>query len=238
VIALISPHAGHRYSGPVAGYSFKAIKGLQPDLVLILSPYHAFHNGAILTTGHQAYQTPLGEVPVDLNTLDIIEGRLQERTGVELIRVRNDEEHAVEILLPFFQRTLAKHFQIVPIMVRSQDPTLIKELGIILAEIMGGKNALLAASSDLSHFFPADKARELDQTIIDQITSLNPEGLFTAHDQGTGSACGAGALAAVIWASRELGDVSAHHLHYSNSGDISGDKNSVVGYTSAVIIRE
>jgi len=238
VIALISPHAGHLYSGPVAGYCFKAIKDLQPDLVLILSPYHAFHNSAILTTGHQAYQTPLGDVAVDQRIIDIIDERLQERAGVGLYRVRNDEEHAIEILLPFFQRSLKKPFKVVPLMIRSQDPALIKELGIILSEIMGEKKILLAASSDLSHFFPADKARDMDQVIIDQIIDLNPEGLFAIQHQGTGAACGIGALAAVIWASRETGHVTAHHLHYANSGDITGDKSSVVGYTSAVIIRD
>ncbi len=78
VIALISPHAGHLYSGPVAGYGFAAIQDLEPELVVILSPYHSYHSGAILTTAHQAYQTPLGNIPVDQGTIDAVEKQLQE----------------------------------------------------------------------------------------------------------------------------------------------------------------
>ena len=114
VLALISPHAGHIYSGPVAGYSFAAIKDLHPDLVIILSPYHAYHEGSILTTAHQAYQTPLGLIPIDQEKLQELETNLLEMTGVTLSRIRDDDEHAVEILLPFFQRALSQSFRILP----------------------------------------------------------------------------------------------------------------------------
>ncbi len=102
IIALISPHAGHIYSGPVAGYCFAALKNLNPDLVVILSPFHQHHPDAILATAHQAYQTPLGIVPVDQQSLDIVNRALMDKTGVQVKRVKNDSEHAVEILLPFF----------------------------------------------------------------------------------------------------------------------------------------
>jgi len=238
VVALISPHAGHIYSGPVAGHGFKAIKDLQPDLVLILSPFHAFHSGEILTTGHQAYQTPLGNVPVKQAALDLIEEQLIKRTGTGLNRVRHDEEHAVEILLPFFQRVFSGPFQVAPLMLRTQDQALVRELGNTLAELMTEYDLLLAASTDLSHFYPADKAKELDQTIINQIINLDPEGLYAAQSTGTGAACGLAALAAVIWASLESGPVKAQHLNYAHSGDITGDNNRVVGYTSDIITRK
>jgi AmmeMemoRadiSam system protein B len=235
VIALISPHAGHIYSGPVAGYGFAAIKDLQPDLVVILSPYHDYHPGAIITTAHQAYQTPLGVVPVDQDQLREIEEKLKGKTGVSFSRVRNDEEHAVEIQLPFFQRSLKKPFQLLPLMFRDQDPGLMKNLGGILADLMREVNTLLTASTDLSHFHPAAEARRMDQTIINQITALDPEGLYLAQDQGLGAACGLGALACVIWASRASGPVKAWQLEYAHSGDVTGDNSRVVGYTSAVI---
>jgi len=238
IIALISPHAGHVYSGPVAGYCFAALRGLRPDLVVILSPYHQYHPDAILTTSHQAYQTPLGIVPVDLDSLEAVDRALQERAGVQLKRIKNDGEHAVEILLPFFQRALQGEFRLLPLMIRQQDPALMKILGTILADLAKKKQAILTASTDLSHFHPADKARELDQTIINHIKTLNPDGLFQAQDQGSGSACGIGALAAVIWAAKDEPPVTAYHLCYAHSGDISGDNSSVVGYTAAVISRE
>jgi len=238
VVALISPHAGHKYSGPVAGHSFAAIKDLQPDLVIILSPFHAYHAGSILTTAHQAYQTPLGLIPVDLGALQDLESALLERTGVKLSRVRDDEEHAIEILLPFFQRALSQSFQILPLMIRNQDPALMKALGTILAKLLIERNTILAASSDLSHFHAADQALKMDQTIIDQIKDLNPEGLFDVQNNGTGAACGLGPLASMIWAAKESGPIKIHQLNYAHSGKTTGDNTRVVGYTAAVITRE
>jgi AmmeMemoRadiSam system protein B len=235
VIALISPHAGHMFSGPVAGYAFAAIKDLQPEQVVILSPYHAYHSGAILTSGHQAYQTPLGLVPIASDSINWIEDVLKERTGIELIRVRNDEEHAVEILLPFLQQVIETEFKLVPLMIRDQDPDLMKALGLILSSLTGQGKVLLVASTDLSHFFPAEKAQELDQTIIDQISTLDPEGLYRVQNDGQGSACGLGAMAALLWAVQDLGPVKHWHLNYAHSGQITGDNNRVVGYTSEVI---
>lgn len=238
VIALVSPHAGHIYSGPVAGYAFKALQGSQANLVIILSPLHQGHHGAVLTTGHDAYRTPLGTVPVDRQSVAEINHSLAETAGVELTEIKRDGEHAIEILLPFFQRVLPEGFQLVPLMTRNQDADLMRTLGKILAEQVKHKNALLAASTDLSHFHSADQARELDQTIIKHIQDLDPEGLYQAYQNGTGSACGLGPLAAVIWAATESGDVTSRVLNYAHSGDVTGDNSSVVGYTSAVLTRD
>lgn len=235
IVALISPHAGHLYSGPVAGYAFKAIQNRQADLVIILSPFHQIHSGSILTSGHDAYQTPLGEVPLALDSLEWVDTSLRDRAGTGLTQIRNDSEHAVEILLPFFQRTLSDGFEILPLMIRDQDPSLMRALGATLAELMVTRDALLAASTDLSHFHPAVKARELDQNIIRGIQSLDPKKLYQSQKEDTGSACGLGALAAMIWAVSSGSDTKAHILNYAHSGNITGDNNSVVGYTSVVI---
>ncbi|RLC98218.1 MAG: AmmeMemoRadiSam system protein B [Chloroflexota bacterium] len=238
ILALISPHAGHQYSGPVAGYAFKTIAGLKPELVVILSPYHQYHPGAFLTSGHQAYQTPLGEVPLDQEDLEFVNSSLQDKIGIELSEVRNDTEHAVEIILPFLQRALQSEFSILPIMIRQQDIGLMQALGEILAELMLSRNVLLVASTDLSHFQTAGKAKQLDQTIIQSIQSLDPESLYQAQQENKGSACGLGALAAVIWAVKTGGSATAQILNYAHSGDITGDNTSVVGYTSAVLTRD
>ena len=238
VIGLISPHAGHIYSGPVAGHCFAALKGLQPDLVVILSPYHQYDLDPILTTAHQAYQTPLGIVQVDQEGLDAVDAALGDSVGIKLKRLRNDGEHAVEILLPFFQRVFSEDFKLLPLMLRSQDPALMKTLGSILAGIFQEQNVIFTASTDLSHFHPAVTAQKMDQTIIDQIIALDPDGLYQVQDQGTGAACGLGAVAAVIWAAAEKGKTKAHHLNYAHSGDITGDNSSVVGYTAAVLTQE
>lgn len=238
VAALVSPHAGHVYSGPVAGYAFKTIQDKPVSLVVILSPFHQFHPGAVLTTGHDAYQTPLGTVPVDRVSLAGVDEALRAQAGLGLTQVRNDGEHAVEILLPFFQRSLPEGFQILPLMIRDQDPALMQALGTVLADLVKDQGALLAASTDLSHFHPAGEARQLDQTVIDCIQALDPEGLYQAQHQGTGSACGLGPLAAVIWAAGLGGLVTPLILNYAHSGEITGDHASVVGYASAVLIRD
>ena len=238
IIALVSPHAGHMYSGPVAGYCFAAIRDLSPDLVVILSPYHPYHPPVIFTTTHQAYETPLGIVPVDHEMLETVAKALLDRTGIKLSRVTNDGEHAVEILLPFFQRALAEEFRLLPLMIRQQNSDVMQALGDILTEIMADRNVFLAASTDLSHGNSADKARSLDQTIIDHIVSLDPVGLYQAQISFTGEACGLDALAALLWAAKSRGSVTAHHLHYAHSGDITGDNTGVVGYTAAVLTRD
>lgn len=238
ILALITPHAGHIYSGPVAGYAFKCITGMKPELVVILSPYHQHHPGAILTSGHQAYQTPLGEVPIDRESMDFVNRSLQAKTGEELSKVRNDSEHSVEIVLPFLQRALKSKFAMLPLMLRQQEPSLMGSLGEILAELILERDALLIASTDLSHFQTSEKASQLDQTIINGIQSLDPDYLYQAQKENSGSACGLGALAAVIWAVRSGGEAAAHILNYAHSGNITGDNTSVVGYTSAVLTRE
>ncbi len=238
ILALVSPHAGHIYSGPVAGYAFKTIRGQQPDLVVILSPYHQFHQESILTSGHQAYQTPLGEIPVDQESQADLSQAMHAAAGVQLTKVRNDGEHSVEILLPFLQRSLLNDFSLLPLMLRHQDPELMRALGKCLADLIQKRNALLIASTDLSHFHPADKANQLDQTIIQGIQTMDPEALYQAEITGDGSACGLGAIAAVIWAVQSVGNAQAQILNYAHSGDITGDRSSVVGYTSAVLTSE
>ncbi len=238
ILALISPHAGHIYSGPVAGYAFKTVLGARPERVIILSPYHAFHTGAILTSGHRSYQTPLGEVPIDQPIREKLSDALLEAAGVELTRVRNDAEHAVEIILPFLQRSLASEFKLLPLMLRNQHPELMKTLGKFLASLIEDQKTLLVASSDLSHFHSAGKAKELDQTIIQAVQELDPDSLYLAERSGKGSACGLGAIAAAIWAVKSSGKARSQVLRYAHSGDITGDRSSVVGYTSAVLTRE
>ena len=215
----------------------KPSRRLEPELIVILSPYHQYHPGAILTSGHQAYQTPLGEVPIDRKSLDFVKQSLQEKAGLELSVVRNDSEHAVEIILPFIQRTIKNEIKFLPLMLRQQEPELMRILGGILAELIQSRKALLIASTDLSHFHTAGEAREMDQTIIQGIQSLDPEALYQSQTEGTGSACGLGALAAVIRAVKAGGQANAQVLNYAHSGDITGDNNSVVGYTSVVITR-
>jgi MEMO1 family protein len=237
VVAVIAPHAGHIYSGPVAGYAFAAVRGCTPDLVAILSPMHQPYYEPLLTTAHTAYATPLGQIPVDGEAIAALDSHLSEALGYGLTRVANDQEHSLEIELPFLQRSLTGDFKLLPVMVRAQSPKVSQRLGAALAETLRGRNALLVASTDLSHFHTQKEALSFDTEMLRRIESFSPEDVFSAEEEGKGFACGLGALTAVLWAAKELGADTVKVLRHATSGDVTGDYSQVVGYGAAVIIR-
>lgn len=237
VIALVAPHAGHIYSGPVAGYAFAAARGLTPDLVAVVSPMHHPYTQPLLTTAHSAYLTPLGEIPVDADAVSELDSRLREKLGFGLTPVAKDPEHSLEIELPFLQRIISSAFRLLPVMLRDQTPDTARQMGAALAEILRGKNALLVASTDLSHFYSHATANVLDAAMLEQVAAFSPEGVFAVEEQGRGEACGIGALASVLWAARALGADSVKVLKHATSGDVTGDFTRVVGYGAAVVLK-
>ncbi len=237
VVAIIAPHAGHIYSGPVAGYAFATVRGATPDLVAVLSPMHQLYYEPLLTTAHKAYSTPLGQIEVDEESLATLDTHLKDALGYGLTRVAYDQEHSLEIELPFLQRALGGDFKLLPVMVRAQSPKISQKLGTALAESLHGRNALMVASTDLSHFYTQEQALAFDSEMLQRIESFSPEGVFHAEEEGKGFACGLGALTAVLWAARELGADTVKVLRHATSGDVTGDDSSVVGYGAAVVLR-
>jgi AmmeMemoRadiSam system protein B len=237
VVAVMAPHAGHVYSGPVAGYAFGAVRGMQADLVAVVSPMHQPYSQPLLTSAHKAYQTPLGSITIDQAAVAELNKELEQELGFGLTAVRNDMEHSLEIELPFLQRTMAKEFRLLPVMVRDQSARVGQALGKALAKILAGRDALLVASTDLSHFYDQDQARILDSAMLSQVEAFDPLGVLEIEDQGKGFACGRNALAAVLWAAKGLGANMVQVLKHATSGDITGDYSEVVGYASAVITR-
>jgi AmmeMemoRadiSam system protein B len=238
VIAVISPHAGHKYSGPVAGYAFATVRNQKFDLVAVLSPMHQPYYDSLLTTAHEAYATPLGNVPVDKDSTSDLDTRLRKTLGEGLVPVAYDQEHSLEIELPFLQRALASEFKLLPIMVRSQSARVSQELGEALAETLRGRNALLVASTDLSHFYTQKQAVAFDTEMLRRVEAFSPEEVFSAEEEKAGFACGLGALTAVLWAARSLGGDTVRVLRHATSGDVTGDYSSVVGYGAAVILKQ
>ncbi len=236
-LAVVAPHAGHIYSGPVAGYAFAAIRHLTPEVVAVVSPMHHAYPFPLLTTAHAAYGTPLGKIEVNHDLVRDLDRRLKHHLGLGLIPVSNDPEHSLEIELPFLQRAIKTTFSLLPVMVRSLERETCRALGEALAETLTGREALLVASTDLSHFHTAEAASRLDRAMLEQVEAFSPEGLFDVEEQGKGEACGLGALAAVLWAAKALGGQRAKILHYATSGDVTGDRQSVVGYGAAVVLR-
>jgi MEMO1 family protein len=237
VLAVIAPHAGHRYSGSVAGYAFAVLRGRTPELVAVISPMHHPYLQPLITTSHQAYATPLGSIPVASDALAELDSALQTELGLGLMRVPRDPEHSLEIELPFLQRALKSEWKLLPVMVRAQDIRVSEGLGKTLAKTLRGKNFILVASTDLSHFYNQQTALSLDNAMLHEIESFSPEGAFEVERAHKGFACGLGAVTAVMWAARGLGANTVKILNHATSGDVTGDYSSVVGYGAVAILK-
>jgi AmmeMemoRadiSam system protein B len=232
IIGLIAPHAGYIYSGPTAACAFKLVRGMDFERVVVVSPMHHPYFEPVLTTAHQAYQTPLGLVPVDQEALTAIGKR------VPLKAVRRDLEHSLEIELPFLQRALSKPFSLIPLMLRDQSYQMAEALGKAIAAIVGtDAKTLLVASSDLSHFYPDAKARQLDRIMLERVAAFDPQGVIRVEDEGLAFACGRAAIATILVAARALGADGVQIVGYATSADTAGDTSQVVGYGAAVVYR-
>ena len=237
VMGVIAPHAGLQYSGAVAGYAFSALRGLRPDLVAVIGPMHHPYSQPLITTMHDAYHTPLGNVPVDKSALSDLDVILKSEVGFGLTPIANDAEHSLEIELPFLQRIFQHEWTLLPIMVRALDSRVSEGLGKALATVLRDKNFVFVASTDLSHFFKQEAALTYDRAMLDEIESFNPEGAFDLDRAGKGYACGLGAFTSVLWACRKLGADKVKVLRHATSANVTGDYSSVVGYGAAAILK-
>jgi AmmeMemoRadiSam system protein B len=169
--------------------------------------------------------------------LDILETDLRLTAGIGLAPIRQDPEHSLEIELPFLQRALGGEFTLLPVMVRDASAPVTRLLGRALAKSLAERDAILVASTDLSHFYPQAIANTLDGEMLHHLESFDPEGVLRVEEEGKGFACGRGALAAVLWAARDLGANQVKILRYATSGDVTGDYGQVVGYAAAVVTK-
>lgn len=236
LIGLIAPHAGHRYSGQVAAHAFRCAAGMQPEVVVIISPYHQLHSAKLLTSGHESYRTPLGDVPIDHALVAELRSALHERE-LEVAPVTNDQEHALEIELPFLQRVIDSPFALVPLMMREQSMRVAETLGAALSAVIDISRSLLIASTDLSHFYPAEKAKQFDAEMLSRMQAYEPARIMSAEEEGIGFACGSGAVASLMLAAKEFGANQVEVLNYAHSGEVTGDLDSVVGYGAAAILK-
>ena len=237
VMAVIAPHAGHTYSGAVAGYAFAALRGQSPDLVAVIAPMHHPYTEPLITTAHDAYSTPLGDVPVNKEALHEMDEILKSELGFGLSAVPNDKEHSLEIELPFLQRVFQSRWSLLPVMVRAREPRVSEKLGGALAKVLRDKKFVMVASTDLSHFYNQQTALTYDRAMLDEIESFSPAGAFDLERAGKGFACGLGAFTAVMWAARGLGADRVKVLRHATSANVTGDYSSVVGYGAAAILK-
>ena len=230
-LAIIVPHAGLLYSGPIAAYAYRLLVGRRVDVAVLIGPSHyvAFDGVAICERG--AFETPLGSIPIAEACAAAIALSSHVIREHPTVHVR---EHSLEMQLPFLQRVLPET-PIVPLVMGDQTRDTIYALAGALTTGLSGRRALLVASSDLSHYRDARTAARLDRQVIDCVSAFDPEGLLAALETFPDHACGGGPIVSVMLAARALGARNARVLRYGDSGDVSGDKDAVVGYLAAAI---
>jgi AmmeMemoRadiSam system protein B len=232
LVALVSPHAGLRYSGPVAAFGYGLLRGRADLTVVLVGPSHrvAFEGVALYPRG--AWESPLGRVPVDEA---VAEDLLAAGAPVFADPGVHRDEHSLEMQMPFLQR-LVKGLRVVPLLMGSQSREEVEGLAAVLERALAGKAALLVASSDLSHYEPASVANPLDAVVVEQVRRLDHAALMDRLEGRANVACGGGPVVAVMKASRTLGADRATVLRYGDSGDVGEhDKSHVVGYLSAAL---
>jgi len=227
----VAPHAGYMYSGHVAGAVYARIE--LPRRFIILGPRH-FPQGlplAILSEG--AWRTPLGDAPVD------VELAAQLGHACPLLRedaVAHASEHSLEVQLPFLQR-LAGDFRFVPVALGTDRFGALEEVGRAVAAVVknAGEPVLIVASSDMNHYESDDVTRAKDRKAIERILALDARGLYDVVRRESISMCGYGPTVALLTAVHALGPTEAEVVRYATSGDITGDRDSVVGYAGIVL---
>jgi hypothetical protein len=233
LVALVSPHAGLRYSGPVAAFGYGLLRSVPEDVpVVLVGPSHraAFDGVAVHARG--AWETPLGRAPVDE---EIAQSLLDADPVVFDDPEVHRDEHSLEMQMPFLQR-LRPRLRIVPLLMGSQARGEVEALAGALATALAGRPALLVASSDLSHYRPAEEANRVDARVVDEVERFDADALMDRLERHRNVACGGGPVVAVMKAARALGAGRASVLKYGDSGDVGEhDKSHVVGYLSAAL---
>ncbi|MBW2310605.1 MAG: AmmeMemoRadiSam system protein B [Deltaproteobacteria bacterium] len=245
ILGLMSPHAGYGFSGHVAAYAYREVKGKPYDTVVILGPsHHAYLRGASVGDW-DAYATPLGRVPVNR---ELVGALLNVGTLFSFSERAHIREHAVETQLPFLQRVL-RDFDIVPIVMGTSPLSELEEISEAIVRLIRGRNILLIASSDMSHFPTYEDANEVDRRTLSVIETLDPEQVFNSEarvlrkgiENLSTTLCGLRSVVAVMMMVKELGGNAVQVLRYANSGDVEyrghKEKRRVVGYGAVAFYK-
>lgn len=227
----VVPHAGYMYSGHVAGAVYKTLR--MPRRFILLGPRHYPRGEALAILSEGAWLTPLGEAKID-NAL-----ATELKRACPLLRedaIAHRSEHALEVQLPFLQR-LTPGFTFVPVALGTDRFPALEELGQAVSEVVAAQAepVLVVASSDMNHYERDEITRVKDRKAIERILALDPRGLYdTVRREGI-TMCGFGPAVALLTAARELGATRAELVRYATSGDITGERDEVVGYAGIVI---
>jgi MEMO1 family protein len=230
-IGCIAPHAGYMYSGHVAGAVFSQIE--IPRLCVVLCPNHTGMGRSLAMMSEGSWETPLGEVPIDAEFALALQQRFP---ALHNDPVAHRAEHAAEVELPFLQLK-QPNLRIVPIALGTGHFEVLEQLGMSLADVIArrGDPVLIVASSDMNHYESDVVTRAKDHLAIERILTMDVRGLYDVVTQQNVSMCGFGPAVVMLTAARQLGAKSAELVKYATSGDVSGDREKVVGYAGVVV---
>jgi MEMO1 family protein len=231
-VGCIVPHAGYMYSGDVAGAVFGHIE--IPERCLVLCPNHTGLGRALAIMSEGAWETPLGAIAIDSELAGALKQSFQ---FLQEDSAAHRAEHAAEVELPFLQLR-QPNLKFVPIALGTGQFEPLEKLGYALAEVVAAQRdrVLIVASSDMNHYESDAVTRAKDHQAIERILSLDPRGLYDVVTQQNISMCGFGPAVAMLTAARQLGAKSAELVKYATSGDVSGERNMVVGYAGVVVV--
>jgi AmmeMemoRadiSam system protein B len=233
IIGIIAPHAGYDYSGEVAAHAYRQLRGNAFDAVIVIGPSHRnfFRGVSVYPAG--GYETPLGVVPIDETLAADLIGSGPIVSGMPEVHT---QEHSVEIQLPFLQAALGG-FKFVPLIMGDQNRDTCEKLAGAIVRAAETRKVLIVGSSDLSHYHTYEKAVVMDRRALDDLVRMDAAGLLEDLEAGFSEACGGGPAAVTVMAAQKLGADRAELMKYANSGDVTGDRSSVVGYASVAFFR-
>lgn len=230
-VALVSPHAGYPYSGPTAAWAYRQIKDIPYETVVVIAPSHQEWFDGVSVWDRGAYQTPLGLIPVDVDMAKKIEAS---DPAVHFTPAGHGQEHALEIELPFLQRTVP-NLKIVPLVMADRSLSTCRKLADAIHQAAGDHKILIVASSDLYHGYRYDDCVRSDNATLERIEALDAEGLCSGMDSKY-MACGGGPITVAIMAAKLQGASKAQVLKQTNSNDVVGQRGGyVVGYGAVAI---
>lgn len=226
---IMVPHAGYMYSGKVAAETFNSVE--IPDTVIILGPNHTGVGVPVSIYGEGAWKTPLGDLQIDKNMASDI----MKAAGItHQDRTAHAREHSIEVQIPFLQQ-INSSIKFVPISLAQPSRDELKLLAKALAHVLDDSQALIVASSDLTHYEPADVVKKKDKMVIDAILKLDPDTMTDAVEKNDITMCGWMPVYVMLLACKELGATDAKLVRYMTSGDVTGETEQVVGYGGMII---
>ncbi|MFA5364645.1 MAG: AmmeMemoRadiSam system protein B [Candidatus Bathyarchaeia archaeon] len=236
VVGLVVPHAGYMASGPVAAHAYHYLaQDGRPDVVVIFGPNHTGRGSGLALMNEGVWRTPLGDVEIDTQTANQI---LQASNIIDADESAHTYEHSIELQLPFLQYLFGSSFKFVPICFMMQDLDSSREVGNAVASALKGKNGLVIASSDMTHYEPQERAEKKDKLAVDAALGFDEEQYYRVVEGYGISTCGYGPVMAAIVAAKQLGATKSELLCYKTSGDVLGDRSAVVGYASLAFTKK